>query len=161
MKKAYGMFCKLETYLANFLLLFIMVLVFVSAMSRFFDAPLNWAQDACLVAFAWMIFLGSDIAVRGPGLIGIDLFVKHLPKVVQKTLDILFKVVILGFLCVLMYYGYEYVLTAWSRKITTLGISYSWVTMAVPVGSFFMSISIISKLAESIRTPLENWGVKS
>lgn len=41
--------------------------------------PLNWAQDVALIAFAWLIFLGSDVAMRGSGLIGVDLFVKKFP----------------------------------------------------------------------------------
>lgn len=163
MKKAYGLFCWLENVVANLLLLAIMVLVFVSAVSRFFDAPLNWAQDVCLVAFTWMIFLGADIAIRGPGFIGIDLFIKHLPKSVQKGLDILFKIVIIGFLCMLVYNGGIAVSTssAWARRITTLGISYAWVTMAVPVGSFLMIISTLTRLVESIKKPAKNWGVKA
>ena len=72
MKKVYQMFCRIEEIIANALLFGIMILVFVAAMCRTIGHPLNWAQDVALVAFAWMIFLGSDIAVRGPGLIGID-----------------------------------------------------------------------------------------
>ena len=72
---------------------------------RTFKHPLNWAQDIALVAFAWMIFFGSDIAVRGSGLIGIDMLVKHFPNNVRKTIDIIFKIMILVFLCILVFYG--------------------------------------------------------
>ncbi len=158
MKKIYDGFCKAESMITNGLLLLIMSLVFVSAMTRFFNYPLNWAQDICLIAFAWMIFLGSDIAVRGPGLIGINIFVKHFPKALQKTLDIVFKIAIMCFLCVLIYYGAEMVVSGWARRISTLNISYSWVTLSVPVGSFFMLISTGIRLKESIKTPKEDWG---
>lgn len=158
MKKLYDKFCDFESNATCGLLVMITILVFVSAVLRFFKMPLNWAQDVCLVAFAWLIFLGSDIAIRGPGLIGIDLFIRHLPKVVQKTLNIVFKVIILGFLSVLVYNGAEMVVSGWSREITTLGISYSWVTLAVPVGSVFMIISTIIRLVESIKIPVESWG---
>lgn len=158
MKKIYDKFCDIESNLTCGLLIMITILVFVSAVLRFFKMPLNWAQDVCLVAFAWLIFLGSDIAIRGPGLIGIDLFIRHLPKVVQKSLNILFKIIILGFLGVLVYNGAEMVISGWSREITTLGISYSWVTLAVPVGSIFMIISTCIRLVESIKIPIESWG---
>ena len=72
MKKFYEKFCKFEENLALVLLAGLTILVFVSAMMRTTGFPLNWAQDAALVAFAWMIFFGSDIALRGPGLIGVD-----------------------------------------------------------------------------------------
>ncbi|MBQ8075045.1 MAG: TRAP transporter small permease [Oscillospiraceae bacterium] len=155
MKKIYKAFCRFEEVLAMFLLGGLAALVFISALMRTLKHPLNWAQDVALVAFAWLIFFGSDIAVRGSGLIGIDMFVKRLPKKVQKALDILFKVMILVFLCILVYYGIRMTRTGWKRQITALGISYGWVTMAVPTGSFFMIISTTLKLIERIKTPAD------
>ena len=142
MKKFYEKVCKLEELIALILVAGIAVLVFVSALMRTVGHPLNWAQDVALIAFAWLIFLGSDVAMRGSGLIGVDLFV-----------DILFKVIIAAFLCVLIYYGYGMTTTGWARQITSLHISYSWVTMAVPVGSFFMLISTILNIIERVKTP--------
>ena len=130
-------------------------LVFISALMRTIKHPLNWAQDVALVAFAWLIFFGSDIAVRGAGLIGIDMLVKRFPKKVQKILDIVFKIMILVFLCILVYYGIIMTKTGWKRQITALEISYGWVTMAVPTGAFFMIISTTIKLVERIRTPAD------
>ena len=95
MKKVYRAFCKFEEILAMVLLGGLAALVFISALMRTLKHPLNWAQDVALVAFAWLIFFGSDIAVRGSGLIGIDMLVKHFPKKIQKGLDILFKILIL------------------------------------------------------------------
>ncbi len=157
MKKIYLAFCKFETILASGLLLFIMTLVFISALARYFGTPINWAQDICLVAFAWMIFLGSDIAVRGPGLIGINLLVKHFPNAIQKALDIVFKITIIIFLSILVVNGMIMVVDGWAREITTLGISYSWVTLSVPVGSFFMIISTVIRLVESIKIKTSEW----
>ena len=153
MNKFYEKVCKLEELIALILVAGIAVLVFVSALMRTVGHPLNWAQDVALIAFAWLIFLGSDVAMRGSGLIGVDLFVKKFPAGVQKVLDILFKVIIAAFLCVLIYYGYGMTTTGWARQITSLHISYSWVTMAVPVGSFFMLISTILNIIERVKTP--------
>lgn len=160
MKKIYNIFCQIEVIFASVLLMGLTTLMFVSAVSRTMGNPINWAQDVCLVAFAWMIFLGSDIAVRGPGLIGIDLISRKLPKIIQKILNIVFKLIIIGFLAVLVYYGQQMAVDGWARQITTLKISYSWVTLAVPVGSFFMIISTVIRLVEVIKTPLATFGEK-
>ena len=63
MKKFYEKVCKLEELIALILVAGIAVLVFVSALMRTFGHPLNWAQDVALIAFAWLIFLGSDVAM--------------------------------------------------------------------------------------------------
>ena len=155
MKKVYRAVCRFEEILAMCLLGGLAALVFISALMRTIKHPLNWAQDVALVAFAWLIFFGSDIAVRGAGLIGIDMLVKKFPKKVQKALDIIFKLMILVFLCILVYYGIIMTKTGWKRQITALEISYGWVTMAVPTGAFFMIISTMIKLVERIRTPAD------
>jgi TRAP-type C4-dicarboxylate transport system permease small subunit len=123
MKKAYEKFCQLEQWIAMALLAGITILVFVSAMMRTIGFPLNWAQDAALIMFAWLSFIGGDIALHSTGLIGVDLIVTHFPKPVQKAIDILFKVIMLAFLAVLVYFGYQYVMTGYKRLITTLNVS--------------------------------------
>ena len=161
MKKAYAKFCQLEQWLAMVLLAGITVLVFAAALMRTIGYPLNWAQDAALIMFAWLSFIGGDIALHSTGLIGIDLIVRHLPKAVQKGIDIVFKVVMLAFLAVLVVNGYNYVMTGYKRLITTLNVSYAFVTASVPVGSLLMIISVSQNLWRSIRTPVEKWGEKA
>ena len=161
MKKAYAKFCQLEQWLAMVLLAGLTVLVFAAALMRTIGYPLNWAQDAALIMFAWLSFIGGDIALHSTGLIGIDLIVRHFPKAVQKGIDIVFKVVMLAFLAVLVVNGYNYVMTGYKRLITTLNVSYAFVTASVPVGSLLMIISVSQNLWRSIRTPVEKWGEKA
>ena len=161
MKKAYEKFCQLEQWIAMLLLAGITVLVFVSAMMRTLGFPLNWAQDAALIMFAWLSFIGGDIALHSTGLIGVDLFVVHFPKKVQKAIDILFKVIMLVFLAVLVYFGFQFVMTGYKRLITTLNVSYAYVTASVPVGALLMIISGGQNLYKSIKTPVEKWGERA
>ena len=161
MKKAYEKFCRLEQWIAMLLLAGITVLVFVSAMMRTIGFPLNWAQDAALIMFAWLSFIGGDIALHSTGLIGVDLIVTHFPKKVQKIIDIAFKVIMLVFLAVLVIYGFQYVMTGYKRLITTLNVSYAFVTASVPVGALLMIISVGTNLYKSIKTPVEKWGEKA
>ena len=156
MKYLYKKFCDFEQWLALLLLAGLTLLVFTAALSRTFGYPINWAQDAALV----MCFLGGDIAIRTTGLIGVDLFVKMLPKVLQKFLDITFKIIILIFLAALVIYGYQYAQGYSRRMITTLNISYAWVTSCVPVGACLMFINTAINLIKSIKTPLSEWGNK-
>ena len=161
MKKAYAKFCQFEQWLAMILLAGITILVFAAALMRTVGFPLNWAQDAALIMFAWLSFIGGDIALHSTGLIGINLIVKHFPKAVQKGIDIAFKIVMLAFLAVLVVNGYSYVMTGYKRLITTLNMSYAWVTASVPVGALLMIISVSQNLVRSIRTPVEKWGEKA
>lgn len=150
MKNLYEKFCRLEQILANVLLAGIMVLVFVAAMARTFKHPINWAQDAALVAFAWLVFFGSDLAVRNTGLIGIDLLQNKFPAGIRNTMNVLFKLIIIGFLALLVVYGVVMVQTGYQRQINTLHISYAWVTASVPVGAVLMIISTATTLMKTV-----------
>ena len=158
MQEIYKKFCRLENIIANILLIGIFILVFSSAMFRTAGFPINWAQDAALVAFAWLTFLGSDLAIRNTRLIGIEVIIRYFPKNIQKFLDIIFKIIIIIFLLILVKHGYTMAITGVKRTITTLGISYAWVTASVPVGAILMIISTIIRLKETLNKSSEKWG---
>lgn len=148
MKKAYRLFCRAEEYLVAFLTFAIMVLVFGGAVMRTIGNPINWAVDLSLLIFAWLIFLGADVAIRTTELISIDLVVKRFPKIVQ---DILFAggiVLSLIFLYILVRYGVPLAVENYERPFHSLGISFSYATIAAPVGSVLISISLVIKLVE-------------
>ncbi len=157
MKKIYTSFCAFEEKFANAMLVLIAVLVFSSALARTFRNPINWAQDIALLAFAWLVFIGGDIAVRKTKLVGIDMLYGRLPLAMQKTLTVVFSSLIILFLALLVFYGFILVSESMQRTMNTLTISYAWCTLAVPVGSMLMIISSIIKLKSVVKTPLTEW----
>ena len=135
MKKISDFVLKIEEILAGVMLCMIAVLVFWSAVARTIGMPVNWAQDVSLLAFAWLTFIGSDIIIKGGGLIRIDMLVNKFPKPVQKVLMLIFDALMLLFLLILIVYGFLLVSQSWNRTFNTLKMSYAWCTLAVPVGS--------------------------
>ena len=136
MKKISDFVLKIEEILAGVMLCMIAVLVFWSAVARTIGMPVNWAQDVSLLAFAWLTFIGSDIIIKGGGLIRIDMLVNKFPKPVQKVLMLIFDALMLLFLLILIVYGFLLVSQSWNRTFNTLKMSYAWCTLAVPVGAF-------------------------
>ena len=152
MKKISAVILKTEELLAGAMLCMIAVLVFWSAVARTIGMPVNWAQDVSLLAFGWLTFIGSDIIIKSGGLIRIDMLSNRFPKAVQKTL-------MLVFLLILIVYGFLLVSQSWNRTFNTLKMSYAWCTLAVPVGSLLMFFSMIGKMLGDIRKPMKEWGV--
>ena len=152
MKKISAVILKTEELLAGAMLCMIAVLVFWSAVARTIGMPVNWAQDVSLLAFGWLTFIGSDIIIKSGGLIRIDMLSNRFPKAVQKTLMLLF-------LLILIVYGFLLVSQSWNRTFNTLKMSYAWCTLAVPVGSLLMFFSMIGKMLGDIRKPMKEWGV--
>lgn len=157
-KKLAAFFLKIEALISSLLLCLISVLVFVSAVTRTVGRPINWTQDVSLLAFAWLTFLGADVLAKSGKLINIDMVLYKLPKSVQKVLGIVFDLMILAFLAVLVVYGYKLVSQSWRRMFNTLKLSYAWCTMAVPVGTFLLFMTMLRRTWDDIRRPVEDWG---
>ena len=104
MKKISDLILKSEEVLAGIMLCMIAVLVFWSAVARTIGMPVNWAQDVSLLAFAWLTFIGSDIIIKGGGLIRIDMLVNKFPKPVQKILTMIIDALMLLFMLILIVY---------------------------------------------------------
>ena len=160
MKKISDLILKSEEVLAGIMLCMIAVLVFWSAVARTIGMPVNWAQDVSLLAFALLTFIGSDIIIKGGGLIRIDMLVNKFPKPVQKILTMIFDALMLLFLLILIVYGFLLVSQSWNRTFNTLKLSYAWCTLAVPVGSLLMFFSAIGKTAGDFKKPVKEWGAE-
>lgn len=155
MNKISNLVLRAEEVLAGGMLCLIAVLIFWSAIARTIGMPVNWAQDVSLLAFAWLIFIGSDIIIKTGNLIRIDMLVNLFPKSIQKILTLIFDLLMLLFLLVLIVYGFILVSQSWNRTFNTMKLSYAWCTLAVPVGALLMFVSAIEKLINDIKAPVK------
>jgi C4-dicarboxylate transporter, DctQ subunit len=155
MKNIYGYFCKLEETLVKGFLVSITFLVFISAIFRTIKYPLNWAVDLSMLLFAWVVFLGANMALRNTELVNVDLFINKFSAKIRKNIYIFWNIIIILFLFFLIWHGIPLAMESTSRQFQTLGISYSWATISVPVGALLMIISTCIKIFKALKK--ENW----
>ena len=74
-----------------------------------------------------------------------------MPRTPRWLLELFNAAIILGFLLTLAISGYKLTLLNWERIYGDSGFSYAWVTIAIPVGSFLMSLEIIIHVVRSLR----------
>jgi TRAP-type C4-dicarboxylate transport system permease small subunit len=146
LKKIYRICCKAEEFIVASFVAIITFLVFASAVARSIKHPLNWAQDVSLLLFAWVVFLGADLALRRADFVRVDMLISHFPAAVQKVLYYFMYLLALAFLGVVIRYGIPLSIDNSKRLFQTLGISYAWATISAPVGSILLMISIVLKL---------------
>lgn len=151
MKKFYQRFCWLEETICCCGFLFMIGLVFLSAVARTTGHPLSWSIDISQLLLCWTTLIGADVAFRKKKILGLDLFTKKLPVPVQRALGIFLDLVIQVALLIFIYYGTNLSIASWKRSFQTLKLSYSYVTMALPVMSVLMSISVIIDIAGRVK----------
>jgi len=72
------------------LLLGAMTLVtFANVVARFLDFNILWALETTVFLFAWLVLLGASYAVKRNFHIGVDIFVRLLPKALQRVATLL------------------------------------------------------------------------
>lgn len=142
---------RIEDLASKILLATIVILVFVAAVARTLGTPIVWSVDLAQLLFIWVCFLGANRAMRVKAHVGVDFFVKRLPPGWRRVLEFGLAAIALGFLTALAWTGANLTLLNWERLYGDSGISYAWVTGAVPVGCALLALTIVGHLVRSIR----------
>jgi TRAP-type C4-dicarboxylate transport system permease small subunit len=152
MLRLYRGVLKLEAILAALFLMLMVGLIFLGGVARMMHMPLNWTIDLATCFFAWACFLCADIAWRSDTLMSIDIMSSRAPGPVQKALTYCNYLIISIFLIYLIYTGIILAYVSSARSFQGIpGVSYSWVTMSLPVGSALLLITTLLKLREAMR----------
>ena len=149
MKKLYAFICTAESVLAATLLLAMVVLIFAGGVMRTLGDPINWSTDAATCAFAWACFLCADIAWRRNALMSIELVTNRLPFSWRKACAYLSYAFIVVFLIYVLIGG---IYLSWIGRARSFQgipwISYSWVTMSMPVGAVLLLITAFTRIRD-------------
>jgi len=148
----YQRLCTAEAVLAAVLLILMVVLIFLGGVMRMLGTPINWSTDAATCFFAWACFLCADIAWRNNSLMSIEILTDRLPANLQSACRLLNYAIIVAFLVYLIGAG---IYLSWISRVRTFqgipGVSYSWVTLSLPVGAALLLITTMLKVRSELR----------
>ena len=156
MKRIYEGYCKFEEALFSFLFAVMVALVFCSAIARGIGHPLVWSLDVAQLLLCWTSLVGADVAFRHDKFIGLDLFTRKLPPRVQRILELVVLLLMQIAFIIFINWGVRLSIKSWKRAFQTLPISYSFVTIALPVMSILMTLTNVLKITDKIRHFDEN-----
>jgi TRAP-type transport system small permease protein len=142
----YDRLCKAEAVIAAAFLILMVALIFIGGVTRMWGMPLVWTTDFATCFFAWACFLCADVAWRNDNLISIRLVADRLPIQMQTLVTFINYVLIVIFLIYLIWTGLKLSYVSSARSFQGIpAISYSWVTMSLPVGAALLLITTILK----------------
>lgn len=140
-----------EFALVSILFATIVLLVFVASVMRTFGHPLIWSIDLAQLLFIWLCFFGAIRAMRQRGHLGVDLFVRLAPHRFRLAIETVVSLIFVGMLAVLAVEGYHLTVLNVERQFGDSGISYAYVTIAVPVGSIILGLTILYNIVDAWR----------
>lgn len=150
MKTLYAWISKIEAGVAMFGLAFCVIVLFLGALSRQMGHPIRFANDFAMWGFSWCIFIGADVAFKKPqGLFYVDAVIGNVPWKVARVMHLVLNLIVAVFLTLVVVYGIQLCIRSWTRPLPSIPtISYSWLTMSVPIGGALMFITNIIKIKE-------------
>ena len=152
MKKLYEYICNGETFVARSLLIAMVILIFGAGIARVVGYPINWAIDMATCFFAWACFFSADIAWRNDKLMSVDIFVNYFPEKAKKYCRMANYIILTVFLTYVVVAGLWIAYVSRERAFQGIpAISYSWVTLSLPVGGALLLISTILKIRREIK----------
>lgn len=143
---------KIEVFVGSVLLAIITFLVFIASVMRFAGHPIIWSIDLAELLFIWLCFVGAVRALRLRAHLGVDYLVRFFGHQNRIILETVLAIIFIAFLVVIAKEGYNLAVLNKERVFGDSGISYYYVTIAVSVGSVFLSIAIITNTIEAWRS---------
>lgn len=144
---------RLELAIGAVLLLVITGLVFSAAVMRFFGHPLIWSVDMAQLLLIWLCFFGATRAMRERAHLGVDLVVRYFGRRIRLAIELGLAGLFIVFMTVLAWEGYKLTMLNKERIFGDSGISYGFVTIAVPAGCILLSAVIIANAIQAMRDP--------
>lgn len=150
MKAVYRTFCKIEEFISCVMFFSMTALVLCSALARLVDHPLSWSIDVAQILLAWTCFIGADVAYREKKLVGLDLFTRNFSMKVRQLIELLIQILVLAALVIFIFVGIKLSYESRMRFFQTLPVSYSLVTLSLPVSSMLMCVTAVIRIVKII-----------
>jgi TRAP-type C4-dicarboxylate transport system permease small subunit len=151
MAEFYDKLCEFEVDLSGFCLMGTVLVIFIAAVSRVFGQPVTWGFDVALLLFTWGVFIGADAAYREGKFVYVDIFCERFPLSWHKPMKLLVYFIIAAFLVALIYLGFILSIRTWHRSFQGIpALSYTWVTLSVPISSVLLLVTTAIKVRKEI-----------
>lgn len=112
--------------------------------------PLQWVEEVLITIFIWMIMLGAASAMRVRGHVSIDAFTSMLSSNTQRWVQVFNDIASIVILCTLGWLGLDLAMEAGDKITAILGISYTYIDLAIPVGCFWMALYVAAHLVRDL-----------
>jgi TRAP-type transport system small permease protein len=139
-------------YLAVFLLLAMVAVVFANVFCRFvLNASIAWSEEIARFIFIWIIFLGSLFAFVTNEHLGLDLVVNAVSPGIAKWMNIVADILIIISLAIIAWGGYSITKDTWDWLSPAISVPYGYINIIVPLTMGPMLIIALVRFTRHIR----------
>lgn len=134
----------LVSAVARVLLLVIAAVLFVQVVLRYgFGFSLPWPEEVSRYLMIWVVMLAGSLLVKDDQLVRVDFFDGFWPQHLIGYRNAAFRLLLVGLLAVLAWKGLDNAIFGMRRQSVTIGVSFFWIYLAVPVGAALMMFQML------------------
>jgi TRAP-type C4-dicarboxylate transport system permease small subunit len=136
---------RIELVLALALLAATVLAVLLTAIGRSIGTPITSGPQFAQLFLIWTCMVGADLTAKHGEHIRVSALPDILPVPLRRWVagfNLLLMLVFLGFVAKL---GFDLSVGNWQRTLGASGLSYGLVTLALPVGSALLAISLLRR----------------
>lgn len=139
-----------------FLIGFMLLWVFLQVLTRYFwGYTPSFGEELARYAFVWVVFLCLPVVAKSGGHMCIEFVTTRVKGQVFRVISIIADVLTILFLCIMVFYGFEMVVSMTYQTSPALQISMSYVYGVIPFGCLIMLLNTLAHLVTVIRAPAD------
>lgn len=108
-------------------------------------ASLYWSEELMRYLTIWSVFGVAGLAYSRGEMLGFTVLVDAMPRSPRQMVKLAVRIVIVVFLTVIAWYGFDFAWRTHNDLATALRISMFWVHLSIPVGCVLMAIHVIAQ----------------
>lgn len=138
-----------EENLAAAMLALLLAAMLVQVFTRYvLNDPTAWTEEACRYLYVYIVFLGASAAIADRSHVSVNVLTQLMPPAVQLLIALAVDVLVVGFLAVLAWYGYQATMRNVDIPLAVLQIPYAWVYAIVPLTAVTMIARTLMRMRE-------------
>jgi len=142
------LFATLDAVVRLLVVLIVLLVAFQVFMRFVMNDPSVWSEEAALVAFVYLIFLGTGLAASRGLNLSADMMSGFLGRAGQRWMRRLLAAITIAFLSVVFFTGIRMSLAVRGASTTSLNIPMAFVYASVPIGALLHALGVIRWLRE-------------
>lgn len=118
----------------------------------------SWSMELSRFAMVWMVMLINAVNIQQRDEIVIEVLITRVPNAVRRIMALISDVLVIGFLVVMLIYGFKVCMANAGQMTASLGVTMQVIYICMPLGAFCMLLEKIIVLVQDFRskTPIKN-----
>ncbi len=104
---------------------------------------LFWSEELMRYLMIWVVFLMAGFTYSRGELLGMSTLVERLPSKLSRVVKLLSRLLIIGFLLTVSWYGAEFAWRTRYEEAIALEFSMFWIHIAISVGALQLCIHVV------------------